>query len=338
MIWQLDLLILLLMVICSYFALQVKDLLGAAVLFGVYSFLMCLLWTEMGAVDVAFTEAAVGAGISTVLFIAAVHRSSRRVKSRRSGVLLTKALGLAVAGLLGAVLFYASGDFPDWADPGSPASSHLSPYFITRALTDTSVPNLVTAVLADYRSYDTLFETVVLFTAGMAVLMIIGGKSRDGGIPADQEVRIGYEDTIIRVVTRIIVPFIQIFALYVVAHGHHSPGGGFQGGVLLGSTYVLLAISYDMRMVMDRISEKRNLLLANAGLVIYVGIGTLCLALGANFLDYSIIHKLFPNTDPAMVRSHAILGVEIGVAITVMAIIIAIYNNLVSGGTYRKGL
>ncbi|WP_027716289.1 hydrogenase subunit MbhD domain-containing protein [Desulfuromonas sp. TF] len=80
MIWQLDLLILALVVICALAVISVRDLLSATVIFGVYSFLMCLLWAEMGAVDVAFTEATVGAGISTVLFIAAILRTSRRSK------------------------------------------------------------------------------------------------------------------------------------------------------------------------------------------------------------------------------------------------------------------
>ncbi|HKL48211.1 MAG TPA: hydrogenase subunit MbhD domain-containing protein [Desulfuromonadales bacterium] len=80
MIWQLDLLILTLVVICAVATITVKDLLSAAIIFGVYSFLMCLLWAEMGAVDVAFTEATVGAGVSTILFIAAILRTTRRSK------------------------------------------------------------------------------------------------------------------------------------------------------------------------------------------------------------------------------------------------------------------
>ncbi|MDW7644720.1 MAG: hydrogenase subunit MbhD domain-containing protein [Desulfuromonadales bacterium] len=80
MIWQVDLLILVLVVICALATITIKDLLGASVIFGVYSFMMCLLWAEMGAVDVAFTEATVGAGVSTVLFIAAILRTTRRSK------------------------------------------------------------------------------------------------------------------------------------------------------------------------------------------------------------------------------------------------------------------
>ena len=80
MIWQVEFIILLIVVICGIAALSLKDLLSAAVLFGAYSFMMCLLWSIMGAVDVAFTEASVGAGISTVLFVAAVFQTSRRSK------------------------------------------------------------------------------------------------------------------------------------------------------------------------------------------------------------------------------------------------------------------
>jgi uncharacterized MnhB-related membrane protein len=80
MTWQLDITILTLVVVCAIGAITVKDLLGSAILFGAYSFMMCLLWAIMGAVDVAFTEASVGAGVSTVFFVAAVFRTTRRTK------------------------------------------------------------------------------------------------------------------------------------------------------------------------------------------------------------------------------------------------------------------
>lgn len=80
MFWQIDNAVLVLVIICAVAAINIKDLLGAGIIFGAYSFMMCLLWSVMGAVDVAFTEASVGAGVSTVLFIAAVFRTSRRTK------------------------------------------------------------------------------------------------------------------------------------------------------------------------------------------------------------------------------------------------------------------
>lgn len=80
MIWTIEMIVLGMVVVTATAAITVKDLLGAAILFGAYSFMMCLLWAIMGAVDVAFTEASVGAGISTVLFVAAVFQTSRRTK------------------------------------------------------------------------------------------------------------------------------------------------------------------------------------------------------------------------------------------------------------------
>ncbi len=80
MIWQFDLILLSLVVICAVAAITVKDLLSSAIILGAYSFLMCLIWTGMGAVDVAFTEATVGAGVSTVFFVAAIYFTTRRTK------------------------------------------------------------------------------------------------------------------------------------------------------------------------------------------------------------------------------------------------------------------
>jgi multicomponent Na+:H+ antiporter subunit B len=340
MIWQLDLSVLTLIVICAFATIMVKDLLSAAIIFGAYSFLMCLLWTEMGAVDVAFTEASVGAGVSTVLFFAAVYQTTRRVGVRKSGRMLSKAVALVAALLTGLVLLIAEADFPGFGDLFTPASLHVSPYYITQTLHDTNVPNMVTSVLADYRGFDTMFETAVIFTAGLAVIAILRRFKQEDrcDLPEPYVISAGYPDTIIRFVARQLVPFIQLFALYVVAHGHHSPGGGFQGGVILGASFILLAISYDFKVVLGIMSERWNVLLGNIGVFIYAGIGFLCLLLGANFLDYSMLSKILPATDKIMARSHGMLGIEIGVAIAVMAIVISIYLNIVSHGKYDKGL
>jgi multicomponent Na+:H+ antiporter subunit B len=340
MIWQLDICVLSLIVLCAFATIMVKDLLSAAIIFGAYSFLMCLLWTEMGAVDVAFTEASVGAGVSTVLFFAAVFQTTRRVGIRKSGRMLSKAVAMVAALLTGLLLLIAEADFPNFGDAFTPASLHVSPYYITQTLHDTNVPNMVTSVLADYRGFDTMFETAVIFTAGLAVIAILRRLKKDTPFlpPEPYTISEGYPDTIIRFVARQLVPFIQLFALYVVAHGHHSPGGGFQGGVILGASFILLAISYDFKVVLGIMNERWNILLGNIGVLIYAGIGFLCLILGANFLDYSMLSKVLPATDKVMARSHGMLGIETGVAIAVMAIVVSIYLNIVSHGKYDKGL
>jgi multicomponent Na+:H+ antiporter subunit B len=275
-----------------------------------------------------------------------------------------KIAGLIIVLITGSFLIYATVDFPPWADPGSPPSTHLSPRFIEKTLEETSVPNIVTAVLADYRGFDTMFETTVIFGAGVVCFFLLRVLIREKTeyrlyrhiltgmtirLKADENIPSNLEeferidalwtpkDVIITKICRILIPFIQLFALYVIAHGHHSPGGGFQGGVILGASFILLAISHDLRTALIRIKEKTHALLCTIGVLIYAGTGALCLLLGLNFLDYGALGTIL-RVDPVTARSHGILIVEIGVGIAVMATMIWIYNILSSAGKYDEGL
>jgi multicomponent Na+:H+ antiporter subunit B len=129
------------------------------------------------------------------------------------------------------------------------------------------------------------------------------------------------ESIVIKTVARLLVPFIQLFALYVIMHGHSSPGGGFQGGVILAASFVLLAIAYGLDEVKRRFPIKALTVLTSAGVFIYAGIGLLCLLLGENFLDYGVL----PVVEP---RGMGMLGIEIGVGITVMAVMVSILHDL----------
>jgi multicomponent Na+:H+ antiporter subunit B len=144
-------------------------------------------------------------------------------------------------------------------------------------------------------------------------------------------------DLIIKTVSRFLVPFIQIFALYVLAHGHESPGGGFQGGVIFGASLIIMAIAFDLRTAMRRFKEKIDGLFSALGVFIYAGLGALCLLLGGNFLDYKELATIFPF-DPIEARAYGILGVEIGVFIAVMAVMVCIYVNIASEGRLDEGL
>jgi multicomponent Na+:H+ antiporter subunit B len=274
-----------------------------------------------------------------------------------------KVVGLIVVILSGSVLLYATRDFPEWGNPASPASTHVSPHYLEKAMEETSVPNVVTAVLADYRGFDTMFETTVIFAAGLACFMLLRVFRKEPGdryyrhIPTGVIIHIKAGgkipeksddfqridtlwtpyDLVIKTACRLLIPFIQLFALYVIAHGHHSPGGGFQGGVILGSSIILLAISFDLRTGIARIGEKVDGLLSAVGVFIYAGVGALCMLLGAKFLDYRALTNAIP-VDQIQARSYGILAVEIGVGIAVMAVMICIYNNLVSEGRYDEGL
>lgn len=146
-----------------------RDLFVVVVLFSIYSFLMATLLVALDAVDVSFTEASVGAGISTILFLSALYLGkSVEIKVRQRPV-----LPLAVAIATGAVLVYGTLGLPAFSDPEAPIHQHVAPRYIEEGMRETGVPNIVTAVLASYRGYDTLGETTVVFTAGIGVIALL---------------------------------------------------------------------------------------------------------------------------------------------------------------------
>jgi multicomponent Na+:H+ antiporter subunit B len=248
-----------------------------------------------------------------------------------------KTASLVPVVLVGFLLVFAAKDFPEWGDPQSPAStSPISSHYVERTGVDTEVPNMVTAVLADYRGFDTMFETVVVFIAGMAVLAIL--KNSGSKKPAKRDYEVDFEpDLIVTNTVRLIVPVIQIFAFYVLAHGHVSPGGGFQGGVLMGASFILIALSWDLEKALSRFSLNRCMGVAAAGILIYAGIGFFSMLLGGEFLDYAELERILP-VSREMARYHAMLGVEIGVGCTVTAVMFALYANLSSEGRLEGGL
>jgi len=152
-------------------AMLVKDLVPAVFILGSYSFFLALVWAWLGAVDVAFVEAVVGAGLATVFFLLTLFATAPKdTRIRRPPPLWAALIGLP---LLGFLLLYAASDLPKFGDPASPASVHISPVYLQNSLQDTNTPNVVASVLMDYRALDTLIETVVIFTAGIACVLLL---------------------------------------------------------------------------------------------------------------------------------------------------------------------
>lgn len=145
------------------------------------------------------------------------------------------------------------------------------------------------------------------------------------------------DDLIIRVSVRLLVPFIQLFGLYVIVHGHYSPGGGFQGGVLLGASFILLGLAFDLKTSLRYFPERINNLLGNTGALIFTGTGVLCALVGGLLLDYSALAALIPM-DPIEWRSFGIFIVEVGVGLAVMSIMLSLYWDLSSNGDLDEGL
>jgi multicomponent Na+:H+ antiporter subunit B len=177
-----ELLILTLLACTAVSIVRRRGLFAAAMLTGIYSFLGASWMLLLDAPDVSFTEAAVGAGVSTILMLATLAMTGQRAKRPvRSSV-----LPLLVVLLTGAALIYGTLDMPHVGDPQAPVQLYPSPSYIERTLVDFSVdhethievPNVITAVLGSYRGYDTLGETTVIFTAAIAVLLLLRGRPR----------------------------------------------------------------------------------------------------------------------------------------------------------------
>ena len=162
------------MLVLAVIAVRAADLLLAVIVLGAYGFTMSLVWSAIGAVDVAYTEAVVGAGVGTVLFLAALLRTSRRRSPLPSPL---RWLALAVVIPVGALLLLVVQPLPRWGDPASPPAVHVSPRYLTETIAETGTPNAVTSVLADYRGYDTLIETVVIFSAGVGGWLLLRRQS-----------------------------------------------------------------------------------------------------------------------------------------------------------------
>ncbi|MGH7313206.1 MAG: DUF4040 domain-containing protein [Candidatus Rokuibacteriota bacterium] len=162
--------LLLLLVLLAVVAVRAADLLLAAIALGAYGFVLSLIWAAIGALDVAFTEAVVGAGATTVLFLATLLRTSRRRVPASSPL---RWLALVVTLGTGGALLSVTQGLPVWGDPTSPPALHVSPRYLARTLEETATPNAVTSVLADYRGYDTLVETTVILTAGLGCWLLL---------------------------------------------------------------------------------------------------------------------------------------------------------------------
>jgi len=153
---------------------RTRSLFAIVALSGVFSLLSALLFITWDAVDVAFTEAAVGAGISTMLMLGTLALTSRSEKtSQRSNL-----IPLIAVVVTGAAMIYGTLDMPTFGSADTPVQTHVGPDYLKRIPEDIHVPNAVTAILASYRGYDTLGETAVVFAAGIGVLMLISGLRR----------------------------------------------------------------------------------------------------------------------------------------------------------------
>jgi len=303
-------------VLIAIAAIRMRDLFGVVILFGVYSLLTAVLFMDLDAVDVAFTEAAVGAGVTTVLLLSSLRLTRRWEAPPRHNPLFS----LLVVGVTGAALVYATLDAPLLGDPTAPVHKHVAPRYLQEAAGEVGMPNIVTAVLASYRGYDTFGETLVVFTAGLAVLLLLGfsenGTSRI-------ETSAIHDQLVLKVVVKLLIPLILLYALYVQFHGDFGAGGGFQAGVIFATGFILYDMVFGAENVRGVMPANWLPRLAALGVLIYGGVGVYSMLAGKPFLDYSAL-----SADPVHGQHLGVLLVELGVGITVFSIVLSIFYAL----------
>ncbi len=302
---------------------RMRALYEATMLTALFSLVTASLFVLLDAVDVAFTEAAVGVGISTVLLLGGLSltRSRETVTPRRR-----RLPGAAVAVLTGGTLIYAAQDLPGFGAADSPVQSHpVTDVYLRQSQEDIGIPNTVTSVLASYRGLDTLGELVVVVTAGVAVLLLLGPLARpeDAGWRKALDL-VDYR--VLRLVSGMLMPFILLFALYVLFHGDFGPGGGFQAGVIFATGFVLYGLVFGLDRAQRVLPKAVLWLLIPLGLVLFIGLGVVSMLLGGSFLDYD---SLSPG-DPAAGQHLGILLVEAAIGITVAAVMTSVFFGFAS--------
>lgn len=308
--------LLVLLVIIGIAVIRSEDLFVAATLSGIYSLLMAAVFYLLDAVDVALTEAAVGAGISTVLLLAALSLTT----SREAGPRHPRVLALTVVTATTLMLLWATFEKPRLGDPDAPVQVHVAPEYLERTASDFRIPNVVTAVLGSFRGYDTFGEVLVVFTAGIGVLLLLSNRGRRRTAKSPEEVDLRHH-LIPKVIGRLVIPFLLLFGLYVQFHGEYGPGGGFQAGALIAAALILYALLHGRKAALAAVPEWVALSLVSGGVLLYGGVGIACMFLGGNFLDYSVL-----AADPVVGRQVGLILIEAGVGATVTGVMLAIFH------------
>jgi multicomponent Na+:H+ antiporter subunit B len=302
---------------------RLRDLLAATMLTGMFSLISACLFTLMDAVDVAFTEAAVGAGISTVLILGTLALTNATEKEPPK-----RWLPLIVVLITGGALIYGTLDMPAYGDPLAPIHGYLAQDFVEGTRDEFGIPNIVTAVLGSYRGYDTFGETTVIFTASVGVLLLLvplwsvqAPAVDEDELSESQAPQRMREKAILREVSKALIPFILLFALYVQFHGDYGPGGGFQAGVIFAAGLVLYGLIFGLDRLKAAVPPNLVEIGLALGVLLYGGVGVWAMVEGGTFLDYHVLDHHSPQHGLHL----GLLLIEAGVGLTVASAMTAIF-------------
>ncbi|MEG1426234.1 MAG: DUF4040 domain-containing protein [Oscillospiraceae bacterium] len=340
--------LLIFLVICAISVSLSKKLINTIIIFMSYSCVMSIIWVMLESPDLAITEAAVGAGVSSILFfvtlkkIHAVENEELVPKSKDIAEaekhwemkVFSKAYkftALIVCVSIIIILLSVVSQLPRFGNPSNPDNNEVVERYITRGLQETGAVNIVTGMILDYRAFDTFGESCVLFIAATCVMILlrVDTESGDLSMPSGENDRL-YEpknDLILQKIAKLLVPIIMLFGVYVILNGHLSPGGGFSGGAIIGAGLILYLNANGFQKTERFFTSKLYKTITCSALTFYCFAKSYSFFTGANHLESMIT----PGTPGAIISSGLILPLNICVGLVVSCTMYSFY------AFFRKG-
>lgn len=340
------LILLIFLILCALFVSFSKNLLVSVVIFMSYSLVMSMLWILLESPDLAITEAAVGAGVTSVLFFITLKRISamgkehadeqdqttKEINSRtavkgfdRFYRVAAIVLGLAIMAALAGTVSH----LPAFGDVNNPSNNEVSERYLESGLEETGAVNAVTGMILDYRAFDTFGESCVLFIAAACVLILLRDDKTDTTEKAIADEKFEpVSDTILQASAKILFPAILLFGIYILMNGHLSPGGGFSGGAIMGAGLILHVNAFGYKKTQRFFNERTYKRITVGALGFYCIAKSYSFFTGANHLPSGI-----PLGNPgALISSGLILPLNICVGLVVACTMYAFYTLFKKGG------
>jgi len=223
-------------------------------------------------------------------------------------------LAVLSTGAVAAFLLYIVALLPSMGDAGNPTNLNIAPRYLEHGEQEVGTRNIVTGVLLNYRGYDTMGEIAIICAASAGVLAVLGtGKRKSAYAFMDlSDVKLSF---IIRTAVMFLMPLIILFSIFTVLYGTTLPGGGFQGGAIIGAGTIIFTMVFGFREATNRMPARFRTLLESTAIVVFFLVGTAGVIGGANFLTY-ILPQLSTQIQPA-VRTLMLLVVQFGIGIDV---------------------
>lgn len=338
--------LLIFLILCAIFVSFSKDLLVSVIIFMSYSLVMSIIWVLLESPDLAITEAAVGAGVTSVLFfitlrkIQAIGKAKEEEPDEVTKEILAKRfvrgfekyyklMAVVLGGAIIAALLVTVSYLPKFGDADNPYNNEVSERYLEKGLEETGAVNAVTGMILDYRAFDTFGESCVLFIAAACVLILLREDQKDAEEKALADEK--YEprsDAILQASAKVLFPSIMMFGIYILLNGHLSPGGGFSGGAIMGAGLILHVNAFGYKKTRKFFNEKTYKRITVGALSFYCIAKSYSFYTGANHLE----SKIPLGTAGNLLSSGLILPLNICVGLVVACTMYAFYTLFKKGG------